>query len=158
MGLDITAYKRLTKVENPQLDEDGDVLDWENQWRTDGSMRWSEQHWPGRAEGVDFETVYTFGDSCGFRAGSYSGYNWWRQKLSEFAEGDAFRELIEFSDCEGVIGSVVSNKLAADFAEFEDQAKEYAEKIETGEYWLKKYGEWKEAFEMAADGGAVNFR
>ncbi|WP_339259542.1 hypothetical protein MKZ12_07140 [Paenibacillus sp. FSL R5-0713] len=158
MGLDITAYKRLTKVENPQLDEDGDVFDWNTQWRTDGSMRWSEQHWPGRAEGVDFETVYTFEDSTGFRAGSYSGYNWWRQKLSEFAEGDAFRELIEFSDCEGVIGSVVSKKLAADFAEFENEAKEYAGKIETGEYWFKMYGIWKEAFEMAADGGAVNFR
>lgn len=157
MGLDITAYKRLAKVENPQLDEDGDVLDWNTQWRT-GDMQWQEEYWPGRSEGVDSDTVYTFEHSEDFRAGSYSGYNWWRNKLSEFARGEAFRELVEFSDCEGVIGSVVSKKLAADFAEFEHEAKGYAEKIETGEYWFKMYVVWKEAFEMAADGGAVNFR
>ncbi|OMF32348.1 hypothetical protein [Paenibacillus peoriae] len=157
MGLDITAYKRITKVENPQFDEDGDLVDWNKQWRTDGSMKWSEQHWPGRAEGVDFDTVYSFDESYGFRAGSYSGYNWWREKLAGFAGKVAFQELIEFSDCEGVIGPVVSAKLAKDFETYEEQAKQYSSTIEAGEWWFEKYQTWKMAFEMAADGGAVDF-
>ncbi|MDQ0494039.1 hypothetical protein [Paenibacillus brasilensis] len=158
MGLDITAYRKLVKVENPKFDADGELEDYENQWQTDGSMRWSESCWPGRAEGVEFDTVYTYDESYGFRAGSYSGYNLWRKMLSDFAEANAFQELIEFSDCEGVIGPVVSAKLANDFTDYEERARKYADTFERGEWWIEKYQEWKEAFRLAADGGAVNFR
>ncbi|MMZ43840.1 hypothetical protein D1872_54080 [compost metagenome] len=157
MGLDITAYKKLVKVENPKLDADGELEDYENQWQTDGSMKWSERHWPGRAEGLEFGTVYIYGESLGFRAGSYSGYNLWRKMLSDFAEANAFQELIEFSDCEGVIGPVVSAKLAKDFTDYEERARKYADTFERGEWWIEKYQEWKEAFQLAADGGAVDF-
>ena len=114
----------------------------------------------------------------GFRAGSYSGYNHWREKLAEIAgypsiETDRFGsglkemrhdagareagsgpfyELIWFSDCEGIIGPITSAKLARDFADF--QAK--ADAVED-DYWREKYGKWRQAFEMAAEEGAVDF-
>ena len=54
-----------------------------------------------------------------------------------------------------MIGSAVSAKIAKDFAEFDEKAKT----IQVGSYgWFYGlYQEWRKAFEMAADGGAVNF-
>jgi hypothetical protein len=63
-----------------------------------------------------------------------------------------FSELIHFSDCEGVIGTAVSKKLAADFAAFDEKAKAAG-----NERYYAKYQEWRKAFEMAANGGAVDF-
>lgn len=158
MGLDITAYKKLKVVENPQLDEDGEIVNWETEWRPGGSMEWSEKHFPGRGEGVDPQKVYTWEDSLEFRAGSYSGYNWWRARLEKFAEGEDFQELINFADNEGVIGSVVSRKLANDFNKNAERASLYALTLgEEADYWFKLYKLWQEAFEMAADSGAVDF-
>lgn len=157
MGLDITAYKRLKIVKEPELDEDGDLLDWDTNWRPGGSMEWSEKHFPGRGEGIDPNQVYSWEESFGFRAGSYSGYNWWRAKLEEFAKGKAFQELINFADNEGVIGPVVSKKLAQNFSENETAAKEFAKTLDDGEWWINQYYRWKKAFEVASDNGAVDF-
>lgn len=38
MGLDITAYKNLKKVEKPQLDKDGYPVNWESEWLPGASM------------------------------------------------------------------------------------------------------------------------
>lgn len=161
MGLDITAYKNLKNVENPKFDEDGELENWRTEWTPGGSMEWSEKHWPGRGKGVEPEKVYTFEEEFRFRAGSYSGYNWWRNKLELFAEGEDFQELINFSDCEGVIGQVVSKKLAEDFVMNKAKAVEYSLKIESenrpGKWWLEQYELWREAFEFAAQNGAVDF-
>src|SRR5262245_5942764 len=68
-----------------------------------------------------------------FRGGSYGAYNEWRDRLSRYAldvppkakwdAGRPFVELINFTDCDGSIGTRVAAKLAADFhthaAEFE---------------------------------------
>lgn len=158
MGLDITAYKNLKVVENPQVDEDGELLNWETEWQPGVSMEWSEKHFPGRGEGIDYKAVYTWEEGYGFHAGSYSGYNWWRSKLEEFAEGDSFQELINFADNEGVIGPVVSKKLLKDFTENEERVVKFADTLgDKGEWWINKYKEWEKAFEMAADNGAVDF-
>ncbi len=63
-----------------------------------------------------------------------------------------FVELVCFSDCEGVIGSAVSSKLAKDFADHHD-------KFTTTEddWFMKRYREWTQAFAMAANDGAVDF-
>lgn len=157
MGLDITAYRKLKVVNEPKLDEEGDLLDWDTNWQAGGSMEWSEKHFPGRGEGIDPKTVYSWEESFGFRAGSYSGYNWWRAKLEQFAKNGAFHELIEFADNQGVIGPIVSKKLAQDFKENKESALEYAKKLDEGEWWIGQYERWQEAFEMASDGGAVDF-
>ncbi len=157
MGLDITAYKNLKKVKNPQFDEYGDLVNWETQWRTDASMEWSESVWPGRGEGVEVKTVYSYEEDYDFRAGSYSGYNFWRAGLESFKGDVAFQELIDFADNEGVIGPIVSKKLAKDFSDYEEEAKAYAKTIADGDWWFERYLAWKKAFEMASENGAVDF-
>ena len=162
MGLDITAYRSLSTVENPDLDGDGcPVAD--DQWKCRGTQ-YSERNWPGRTRGLEADAVYRFADSLGFRAGSYVGYNQWRNQLARLAGYESavdcwnnhpdgpFRELIEFSDCEGVIGPVVAAKLSEDFAAFRTKAEESADAWFVGQYRL-----WQQAFEMAADNGAVDF-
>lgn len=158
MGLDITAYRKLKVVENPIFDEDGDLFNWDSEWKPGASMDWSERHFPGRAEGIDSKTVYEYEDSYDFRAGSYSGYGVWRSELKRFNGNIAFQELINFADNEGVIGYVVAKKLAKDFSDHEAEAKEFAKTLgDNGEWWLAKYYDWKKAFEMASDNGAVGF-
>ncbi len=112
----------------------------------------------------------------GFRAGSYSGYNWWREQLSKLAlrvapssvwktpkkfAAKPFFELINFSDAEGVIGSTTSAKLARDFADHEVKLAKLADtKIKDADergYFLESYGDWRRAFELAARGGFVIF-
>ncbi|WP_078391266.1 hypothetical protein [Shouchella patagoniensis] len=158
MGLDISAYKNLNLVQNPERDEAGDLVNWDREWQPGASMEWSEKHFPGRGEGVDYNAVYTFEEEFSFRAGSYSGYGAWREQLSEFANGNDFHELIVFADNEGVIGPVVSDKLAKDFDKNLNAAIKYSETFVGGEYWLSKYLDWKDAFEIASENGAVNFR
>lgn len=157
MGLDICAYRRLTVDPLAKLDDDGNPVEWETCWRPGPSMEWSESHWPGRGEGVDAGTIYRWAEEFRFRAGSYFGYSEWRAALRRFSgSSDAFYELINFADNEGVIGPVVSAKLSRDFAENLERARTFFGNDES--WFFQLYLRWKRAFEMAADGGAVDFR
>jgi hypothetical protein len=76
--------------------------------------------------------------------------------------GKPFVELICFSDCEGSIGPETSAKLAKDFADYEEQAREwakdrYADWHDEFDWWFSKYENFKRAFELAAQGGFVMF-
>lgn len=157
MGLDITAYKNLKKVDNPVLDDEGYPVNWESEWLPGSSMDWSEEHFPGRAEGIDSKAVYTYEDSFDFRAGSYGRYGLWRDRLCDLSDGKSFVELTWFADNEGVIGYVVAEKLYKDFVDNYEKAKAYSQTFEDGEYWFKKYETWMQAFEYAKDHGAVDF-
>lgn len=166
MGLDITAYTNLTADPDAPLEEWGEV-DPETHWKCN-SVDETEKRWPGRTAGLTEGTIYSFGDSVGFRAGSYSGYGAFRDWLARMAgyrsasavwEGaittGPFFELIHFSDCEGVIGPVVAAKLARDFA---DREADFANRCSADDdYYMGKYREWKAAFEMASHNGAVDF-
>lgn len=157
MGLDITAYKKLKKVENPCLDEDGYPVDW-NQWKAGGGMEWSESIWPGKGHPIDPDAVYTWEDDYSFRAGSYTGYGIWRDHLERFKGNVAFQELIDFADNEGVIGSTLAKKLYHDFCIYQDEAKEYALTLkDDAEWFMESYYNWKRAFEFASEDGAVDF-
>lgn len=172
MGLDISYYSKLVAAAgNEGFDEDGEVK-YDDGWFT----FYKNPYFPGRADDIQDGAAYMDSDAGGFRAGSYGGYNRWREQLAELAgyeltefddygrvakchaaacwhgaEGP-FSELINFSDCEGVIGATVSAKLARDFKEFQDKADQHYD-----EYFKEKYAEWRKAFETAADGGAVRF-
>lgn len=188
MGLDITAYTRLSVPEGVTYDNEGtfhnaagEDLGWDAPYVT----FYENPDFPGRAEGIkcDRETVYEYANSHAFRAGSYGGYNSWRDALAELAgypsfqidvyggkrdshaaacwsEGGGlagpFNELINFSDCEGTIGPVVAAKLAKDFEIFEPIAREQWDNSEK-RYYFERYLDWKQAFEYAADNGAVVF-
>lgn len=178
MGLDITAYGGLTKVEDVKYisgevyNRDLEIVDYGNY----AMVAHINPNFPGRADDMEDGGVYNAAESFGFCAGSYGGYNMWRNRLAKLAgypegtyeqygkdwpshcvacwngEQGPFAELIHFSDCEGVIGTAVSQKLAADFAAFDAAAK-----TREDEQFYKLYQEWQKAFAMAANGGAVSF-
>lgn len=176
MGLDITAYRKLTKLD-AVFDGDGEPIDPTTREPLDYSLRPYVNHdFPGREGSIESGAVYSAEDSAGLHAGSYGGYSRWREQLAQLAGWPAgeyeqygrtyqshcvpcwngkvgpFSELINFSDCEGVIGAEVSAKLAKDFEAFQEIADAHED-----EHFRTKYAEWRSAFEMAADGGAVEF-
>lgn len=165
MGLDITAYRQLKPAPDAQLDADGYPKEWGKFLRIDTpTLAWTEDNFPGRANGLT-AGVFSFAESHGFRAGSYGGYGMWRNWLAQRAgHGSAqrvwenvtegpFVELINFADNEGYIGPTVAAKLAKDFADHQ------AAVLAAGdEPWCADlYRSWRRAFEIAADGGCVDF-
>lgn len=168
MGLDITAYATVTLVEAVALKE-LQAKEWDHPLYDDGEHIFiSTDEWKQFDGPSGF---YTHGKSFGFRAGSYSGYNHWREQLAALVDTTpervwnghvppAFRELINFSDAEGTLGGAVCAKLAKDFAEWQDRATEYAKTIvdpQSREWFLAKYADWRKAFDLASGDGAVDF-
>lgn len=178
MGLDITAHKQLSKIDCV-FDASGNPIHPETREELDFAFQASVHNdFPGRSGSVEDGAFYNAGDSFGFRAGSYGGYNAWRNELAKLAGYPArpfdrfgtgnvqqrhdqgaweaasgpFWELINFSDCEGVIGPEVSAKLAKDFADHQEKADQHE-----SEYFRESYSDWRKAFEMASDNGAVDF-
>lgn len=163
MGLDITYYRKLRPAPGARFNEDTYEPEDANGQASENLVyvnpvvvKFTETNWPGRSAGVESGKVYAHNedDYDAFCPGSYGNYNRWREDLRLFAldRGDAFAELINFADNEGVIGPVVSAKLARDFAE---HATAYA--VGHDSYYIEKYVAWQRAFEFAADGGAVLF-
>ncbi|KFB11047.1 hypothetical protein [Nitratireductor basaltis] len=178
MGLDILAYSAIEKIDCV-FNEDGEPIDSETREPLDCDcyiQLYVNNSFPGRADEIENKGVYSFRDSVGFRAGSYGGYNNWRDDLAKIAgwplgeyeqygerrashciecwngANGPFSELINFSDCEGVIGASVSQKLASDFKEYQTMADAHPDA-----YFREKYAEWRRAFELASDSGCVKF-
>lgn len=161
MGLDISAFSFI-KFER-EYDESYDYTKWT-------SLR-PNPHFPEQTDGL-VEGNYSFQNRFNFRAGSYSGYNYFRDQLcqsahgitaNEFFEkadeykGKPFAELINFSDCEGFIGSITSAKLLKDFVEHESAFKDYVGSRGLDTYEIESYNNWRRGFEMASFAGAVTF-
>jgi len=170
MGLDITAYKGLKIIPDVAFDKHGEPTGDIGDFFHSYAAGYHEKDFPGRSEGISKDEYYSYVDSFSFRAGSYSGYSAWRDKLAtligysgsaqfwdfvtlhpETTMGQPFAELINFSDCEGIIGPVVSKKLTADFFIYLPQA------TAIGGWFLDAYLAWQKAFEFGADNGAVSF-
>ncbi|PSE43969.1 hypothetical protein C7G91_04810 [Acinetobacter nosocomialis] len=175
MGLSCTAYKKLSQFEGTYDDQSDSVLNEKTGLLVKDSdyfLPSLNSHFPNHAKELIDGGFYTFEEDYWFRAGSYSGYNNFREQLAKLAgypalEGEGnrhyhsngawkatsgpFWELINFSDCEGVIGTAYSKKLLADFKQFDEKAKEL------GEYFYESYSDWMTAFEFASDDGAVDF-
>lgn len=163
MGLDISALSKIDFTK--RYTEDADI---------DNEIYLYPEKWVAlQNEGIE-EGRYSFsGDHHRFRAGSYGGYNYWRKMLAEMVgktpeqiwekpeehKGTPFFELINFSDCEGFIGPKTSAKLYQDFVDHDEQADEFSKTMgEEGAWSFKdKYDNWKEAFKVASEGGAVIF-
>jgi hypothetical protein len=129
-----------------------------------------EEHLSGMRPGLYEYTPAT--EQHSFRAGPYGGYNWWREHLSRFAlgvkpnavwenprrfAGRPFAELINFTDCDGRIGTRLAAKLVADFRAQADRAAAYAATIEQGQSFLENYRDFARAFALAAQEGALAF-
>jgi hypothetical protein len=99
----------------------------------------------------------------GFRAGSYGGYNQWREDLARQFNGptitDAdpdkpFYELIYFADNEGCIGPEAAADL---FIDFTMHFGLYDPKCWYPDAARQSYGDWTRAFALAAENGLVVF-
>jgi hypothetical protein len=167
-GLDVTAYGKLVPLKSMRVDDPA-VAD------KPGLVALQAGEMPERFEGLR-EGVYRFRKSFDFRAGSYSGYNGWRNELAKLAgnppspytldgkteprydatvwkrKSGPFWELIAFSDAEGVIGPVVCKRVHADFVRFAAAAARHPDPG-----FRASYEDWKTAFAMCAQGGAIVF-
>lgn len=168
MGLDVTAYSKLVFVTSDETAGlallEGDEWDkYVHIYAADGF----EERLDGKKEGY----YRSEGEAFGFRAGGYISYSNWREWLANqigascWARNDGmwaeihkptlppirpihpFWELLWFSDCEGAIGPETCKKLAKDFAEWES-------KIPFND---PRFQDFKKAFELASNGGFVDF-
>jgi hypothetical protein len=184
MGLDISYYRKVTLAEaithdqlkamnweHPFYDDDMHVFLWnvpefeergdglvtgfylKSPWKYDYTKR--EQHEP---EGGRFD------------AGSYHGYNRWREWLADLVgvtpkevwNGLApshFGELINFPDNEGFIGPKTSAKLAKDFEAFAEKVSTIrSAKPSIDPRWdAELFMNFMKAFQGAAGEGIVDF-
>lgn len=169
-GLDVTAYEKLTIVPSPQLDSDGEQ-------RGPNHVKLAPVEFVERFAGLIAGKVYRYQSAFGFRAGSYSGYNYWRNELAKLVGNEQmpyksfngktelrydatvwnikrgpFWELIDFSDAEGVIGPVVCKRVYKDFLQYQVAASKHPD-----EYFRISYQDWMKAFSMCANDGAIVF-
>lgn len=177
MGLDVSAYKNIKITEHSTDNEELYEMD-------DEYVNFSiDRNFNNHGDLVS-DFFYTFEDETGMCAGSYSGYNNWRDTLAMIAGYEAkqyenyegkpalshcvecwdgmqgpFSELINFNDCDGTIATDICKKLAKDFADFQEKAEAYgsANKSLERKWFLDKYNDWREMFEFASENGAVVF-
>jgi hypothetical protein len=178
MGLDIVAYKQLQPTPNTN-----NRREWFLHLRDEQlhvhfrkeQIEDTEKDFPGRTAGL-FPGIYSWATGHSFRVG-YGGFNDWRRDLAKFVGttyedvianrqpiGTPFVELINFYDNEGVIGPLVSAKLAADFvnnsSKYSDWLRDRDDDDEYGDNAfddLALYLDWTIAFIFAGDHGAVQF-
>jgi hypothetical protein len=160
MGLDITAYSKIERVH----DED------EASIFVKRDIQQMDQ-----AQDIE-EGMYIGTNDCeehDFRAGSYSGYNEFRNLLCEIMhgvpartlwekpeifEGKEFYNLINFSDCEGFFGPEMSKKLHEDFVKHRDKFSRNVEDKEPYKgYYTRVYDDFCLGFQIASKGGVLLF-
>lgn len=160
MGLDITVYRNLTPAPDAEVDEEGNPVEWDSHLLiTQSLIDMQEKAFPGRLQLS--AGIYHAEETDAFRAGSYGGYSQWRNWLATVAgfadaqafwgtatPGTPFYELINFSDCEGLLGAQACGRLAVDFAAIQPEGNEWQ---------LALYEAWKVSCEMAAQSGAIEF-
>jgi hypothetical protein len=110
-----------------------------------------------------------------FRAGSYSGYNRFRKLLCEalvgvedeilWANPDLYKdhpgfEMINFSDCEGILGTLVCQKLYSQLLENRDKfiaylENEFLEESKEISWEIETYDDFLEGFRLGSQNGIV---
>jgi hypothetical protein len=161
MGLDVFAVEKAIKISD-EFSRDFETLDAEGEvvrvlvnnsfvshdHLTDGIYRYD-------------------GKSMDFRVGSYGTYNGFRNDIAllvhkvnsgviwknpEIYKGSAFYELINFSDCEGVIGPDTAGKLLSDFKRHREEFM-----LERDVWEGETYDLWIKALEIASNDGLLIF-
>jgi hypothetical protein len=186
MGLDITAWSHIKRMDEQDLDNYACI------------RIWKHSSFPLHCELEDgcYE-VTELTEAHNFRAGTYSGYNMFRDILTfctsgvpsssfweneDLYQGNPFFELINFSDCDGAIGPEYSSRLYDDFVQNRKrfianlrQEIDYS-KVTTDplalepeffldlnlsedsiDYYIEQYDNWTRSFELAKDCGIVEF-
>lgn len=163
MGLDIVAFEKARKLhENFEAKPEEIEYEGENEvFRVRVNTAFdSHDHLT--------DGIYTHeGRMVDFTAGSYGTYNGFRSDLCRMAHGvmpnivwnnkelylgGDFFELINFSDCEGVIGPTTAGKLFNDFKKHRD-----AYHLENNAWDAENYDLWMKAMEFASNDGMLIF-
>lgn len=165
MGLDISVYSKITRIPDESQE--------------DGIFDVSQEDYFGTRQDVE-PGPYSISENSvrhSFRAGSYSGYNGWREDLSlsihgvmpqviwdnpDQYTGKDFFEIINFSDCEGCFGPKISSKLYEDFVRNRDKFISIMEEKYTGsypviDYRTEVYNNFMKGFEISKDSGILIF-
>lgn len=151
MGLDITVYKNI----EPTQDEDYCFKAFQIEGLKESRMK-------NLKAGQEYNGENVFS----FRAGSYGGYNAFRNELAKLSGLDdrtiwanpekykdvPFYELINFSDCEGVMDWETAAVLCEDFIENFNKAMDNFD-----QYYMSKYKDWSTALELAKEKGVIVF-
>ncbi len=163
MGLDIRFFQYAETVDGPAKGNGGDADVIHNANFAPEQMGQFNQH-----DSLG-EWVRVSGFRGHFRVGSYGSYNDWRKRLSLailstppeaiWSEPERFRgmpmvQLIDFSDCEGIIGPQTCAVLRRQF-EFSREKFFVDRNVEQWHYEI--YGNFQRAFDIAADTGCVQF-
>lgn len=185
MGLDISYYSKIKKSYlQSNGDDDNEDECWDNADFKSDNHGFIYQL--GDLENDTFYVKGDNTERGHFSAGGYSSYGQWRNELSKMAGYDSanevwagfdkalrkiklhklnntegkmppFYELIWFSDCEGVICSSISKKLYKDFLDFDKKAKKYESIYVHYNSFYIQYENFKKAFKVASENGAVLF-
>jgi len=174
MGLDLTGYRQVAATLTTVDWEDAEAIaadrGWVNEWG-EADTAYINPHYPGYAE-VDGGPLLIIGpcsDKVRAHAGSYGGYNRRRNQISVallgveaeavWADADKFDHpivsLVNFSDCEGVIGPKRCAAIAGVFADPRAMEKFFAAVGDDRDrgWW----DDMRRVFEAGADGGLVSF-
>lgn len=165
MGLYIKACRNIKLIGHAQ---DVDEFDERYDYKVAAYVASvSMQEFPEHATGLEPNGVYSFDEKFTFEAGSYSGYQEWREWLAETVfgvsarviwdnpqkyVGQPFVELIDFSPTEGYINASISAKLAKDFADHQAVSDNHPDEMDR-----QRYNGFRKAFEIASDSGFVDF-
>lgn len=164
MGLDMSAYRYAELVEAGEYDEDTAHA------RYGGRQNFVWLHntpefaatEAGLKQGWYKTPRYGSDDYFGWRAGSYSGYSYFRNLLAGMFDRTAedywdngdpewpFYELINYSDCEGAMGPEAIKNVLSDFIEHENLFKKTYP--EDSSWYLEVYGNWIKGLTLAQDG------
>jgi hypothetical protein len=156
MGVDIHAHKLELLPANTRLDsvatvvrrmenalkkteETGKYHPYAYKWKCEQeTLDWVEEHWPQRTAGLS-AGVYECTTLEPHLATAYSHYNNIRNGLAKLVgwqsqedfwdnaeEDEAFFELIDFSDSQGIIGRIACKALAQDFVDWQERAEAFS--------------------------------
>lgn len=167
MGLDVTAYNNLEYVEPLDWDRYEDLYDLDK----DVTYLQVNPHFPDSSVGV-VEGIYRVTEASerfGWHAGSYSGYNRFRERLAEsvgYWPSDCwedpesymdkpFYELVNFSDCQGTLGTEACKSLYQDFVE---NRQAFVGLVGKDDFmgFVQRYDDWTEGFRIASNNGYVD--
>jgi hypothetical protein len=175
MGLDIYSIERIEFVQPlPAVGSaDWPLVDWDKADDEGWIAVYNHQCYPEHLAPFMPGFYVESGASVSFNAGSYSGYNAWRELLCKAVNNCKphdiwedrmpgvvrLREFIHFTDCEGVIGPLYATKLAAEMTDLRCRlAANPPMHFDHQGYFMELYDSWLGAFRIAASDGVVLFR
>ncbi len=161
MGLDVTAHEHAELL--PSHEWNGEEC-----WEAGHVLAFSLPVFSQSLRGLVDNAEYLVSGRTEHLHDSYGGHSFFRELLartvlhvepeevwnnpSDYVNAP-FYELINFSDCEGVIGPIAADDLQADFEHF---SAEIEKSWEPG-WYLDQYRHWHKVFALAAKTGLVQF-